>query len=120
MVSKDVCVILRKLPYSTSMVFDAISLSQVFSVFNQKSSVIFLDDGLYQLIDNQEPSNILQKKISLNIESLDLYDMDKVIVCLEDLNDRKLNKSDLCINAEIMDRQAIAIWINNQDIVLTF
>lgn len=55
-------------------------------------AICFLNDGVFNLVANQQPEQILQKDHISAFKLLDLYDLTHCFVCQESVDYRQLNQ----------------------------
>ena len=66
--------------------------------------VFFIDDGVLNLLDGQNPELLLQKDFIRTFKLLDLYDIEQRFVCADSLDQYNLQAEQLIISAEKIDR----------------
>jgi tRNA 2-thiouridine synthesizing protein C len=86
----------------------------VVAVFEQKVSVLFTDDGVFQLVDNSQT----QANTARGYRALPTYDVTDVFVDGSALKQRGLTPDLLAIPARVLTRAAIRKLIANQDVVV--
>ena len=69
--------------------------------------VFFIDDGVLNLLDGQNPELLLQKDFIRTFKLLDLYDIEQRFVCADSLDQYNLNTEQLIISAEKIDRTSL-------------
>jgi tRNA 2-thiouridine synthesizing protein C len=94
-ISKSFVFINRKVPYGTIYALEALEVVLIAAAFEQQVTLIFMDDGVYQLTQNQNPTNIGMKNFSKTFGALGDYDIGQIFVDYESLNLRGLNADDL-------------------------
>ncbi len=94
-VSKSFVFINRKAPYGTIYALEALEVVLIAGAFEQQVTLIFMDDGVYQLTQNQNPTGIGMKNFSKSFGALGDYDVDQIFVDYESLNLRGLTSDDL-------------------------
>ena len=70
----------------------------------EEIGVFFIDDGVLNLLDGQNPELLLQKDFIRTFKLLDLYDIEQRFVCTDSLDQYNLNTEQLIISAEKIDR----------------
>ena len=88
--------------------------------FEQPVSVVFLDDGVYQLKRGQEPDRVGRKHFCAGFPSLAIYDVHDVYVERESLALRGLGTEDLLMPVRVVDSAAIGALVEEHDIVMSF
>lgn len=131
-VSKSFICINRKAPYGTIYALEALEVVLIAGAFEQQVTLIFMDDGVYQLTRNQNPAGIGMKNFSKTFGALADYDIDKIFVDEESLFLRGLQASDLQLltnetadgeeqaSIKVVSRNELGDIIDSADILLNF
>ena len=82
--------------------------------------VFFIDDGILNLLDGQNPELLLQKDFIRTFKLLDLYDIEQRFVCTDSLDQYNLNTEQLIISAEKIDRTSLINKLSQAEKVFTF
>lgn len=82
--------------------------------------VFFIDDGVLNLLDGQNPELLLQKDFIRTFKLLDLYDIEQRFVCADSLDQYNLNTEQLIISAEKIDRTSLINKLSQAEKVFTF
>jgi tRNA 2-thiouridine synthesizing protein C len=93
------------------------------AAFDQDVSLAFIDDGVYQLKNNQQTSvtsGIGMKDFSKTYRALEDYDVEKLYVDKKSIEERGLTEDDLIVDVEILDDAQMAEMMEQQDVVLSF
>ena len=85
----------RRVPYGTIYALEALEVVLISAAFEQNVSLAFLDDGVYQLAKGQNTSRIGMKNFSPTYRALGDYDITKLYVERESLDERGLKSEDL-------------------------
>ena len=85
----------RKAPYGTIYAWESLEVVLIGAAFEQDVSLAFLDDGVYQLTKGQDTSAIGMKNFSPTYAALGDYEVTKIYVEKESLEERGLNLDDL-------------------------
>lgn len=85
----------RKAPYGTIYALEALEVVLISAAFEQDVSLAFLDDGVYQLVKGQNTAGIGMKNFSPTYRALGDYDITKLYVEQESLDERGLKPEDL-------------------------
>ncbi len=94
-VRKKLMFVNRKAPYGTIYALEALEVVLISAAFEQDVSLAFLDDGVYQLMQGQNTSGIGMKNFSPTYKALGDYDVKKLYVEKESLDERGLKPADL-------------------------
>ena len=86
----------------------------------EEIGVFFIDDGVLNLLDGQNPELLLQKDFIRTFKLLDLYDIEQRFVCADSLDQYNLQAEKLIISAEKIDRTSLINKLNQAEKVFTF
>jgi len=93
--SKKFLYINRKAPYGTIYAWESLEVILIGAAFEQDVSLAFMDDGVYQLIKGQDTTGIGMKNFSPTYAALGDYEVTKIYVEKESLEERGLSLDDL-------------------------
>lgn len=110
----------RKAPYGTIYALEALEVVLISAAFDQDVSLAFLDDGVYQIIKGQHTKAIDVKNFSPTYRALEGYDIEKLYVEKESLDQRGLTAADLLVDVEVMSSAEMSKMMAEQDIVISF
>ncbi len=85
----------RKAPYGTVYALESLEVVLIGAAFDQDVSLAFIGDGVYQLTKGQNTAAIGQKNFSTVYGALGDYDVNKIYVEKESLEERGLTLDDL-------------------------
>lgn len=74
----DLLLVQQQPPYSSASANEALDLALAAGAFEQKVALLFIDDGVYQLLNDQEPSSLQQKNIEKMLAALGIYGITKI------------------------------------------
>lgn len=118
--NKNILVIQRTAPYGSSLAREGIDYVLTSAAYDQNISLLFLGDGVFQLLAEQDSKNIQLKNQLSALEVLPLYDIENLYITEEDLAERNLNKEQLGLNVNIISRSHVHTLIAQQDHVVGF
>ena len=124
----------RKAPYGTIYALESLEVVLIGAAFEQDVSLAFLDDGVFQLTKGQNTDGIGVKNFSPTFRALGDYDVTKLYVEQESLDERGLSESDLQEimyededddwaekpSIRIVSRAEMTEIMSDQDVVLSF
>lgn len=117
---KKLCYINRKAPYGTVYALEALEVVLIGAAFEQDVSVVFMDDGVYQLKKDQDTADSDMKNFSPTYRALEMYDVEKLYVEKESMEARGLTEDDLLVPVEVMTSEQLTTLIDGQEVVLSF
>ncbi|MDU5793503.1 sulfurtransferase complex subunit TusC [Haemophilus parainfluenzae] len=86
----------------------------------EEIGIFFVDDGVLNLLDGQNPELLLQKDFIRTFKLLDLYDIEQRFVCADSLDQYNLQTEQLIISAEKIDRTSLINKLRQAEKVFTF
>ncbi len=99
--------VLRHSPYGSSLARASVDLALAMGAFEQDFDLLFLGEGVLQLLDNQDAGAIGLKSIGKALSSLPLYDMESVYVDATALSRLGIDRNRLVIAAEMLEDEDI-------------
>ena len=118
--AKKFMLVNRKAPYGSIYALESLEVVLIAAAFEQDVSVVFADDGVYQLKKGMQTKAIATKNFSPTYRALEDYDIDKLYVEAESLAARGLTAADLVTDVKVVDAKTLAGLIEQQDVVLSF
>jgi tRNA 2-thiouridine synthesizing protein C len=85
----------RKAPYGTIYAWESLEVVLIGAAFDQEVSVMFVDDGVYQLVKGQNTAGIGMKNFSPTYRTLGDYEVKNIYVDRGSLEARGLSEDDL-------------------------
>lgn len=110
----------RKAPYGTVYALESLEVVLITATFDQDVSVVFMDDGVFELAKGQNTKAIEMKNFSPTYRALDGYDVEKLYVERESLDARGLTEADLVVPVEVLSSAEMGRLMAEQDVVLSF
>jgi len=124
----------RKAPYGTVYALESLEVVLIGAAFEQDVTLAFIDDGVYQLMKNQNTAGIGMKNFSPTYKALGDYEVTKLYVEKESLEARGLTVDDLMDlkwedededwaekdSILVVTSAELAEIMNQQDVVLSF
>jgi len=85
----------RRAPYGTIYAWESLEVVLIGAAFDQDVSLAFMDDGVFQLVKGQDTADVEMKNFSPTYKALGDYDVTKLYVEKESLEERGLTLEDL-------------------------
>ena len=123
----------RKAPHGSIYALESLEVVLVGAAFDQDVSLAFIDDGVYQLMLNQNTSGIGVKNFSSTYKALGDYDVNQIYVEKESLELRGLKQENLLPltwedededwaekdSIQVVSSEALGDIIDKQDIIFS-
>jgi len=110
----------RKAPYGTIYALESLEVVLIGAAFEQDVSLVFMDDGVYQLCKGQDTAGVAMKNFSPTYRALEMYDVEKLYVDQASMEARGLTADDLVVDVEVLGSEQIADLMADQDVILSF
>ena len=107
----------RSPPYGADRARSLLDMALAASVYEQDIELLFLGDGVYQLLPGQDGDRINAKTIGNAMETLELYGIEAPLVEAAALEERNLRAEDLVIPAKALNADCIRELIGQSDVV---
>jgi tRNA 2-thiouridine synthesizing protein C len=134
MATKKFLYVNRKPPHGSIYALESLEVVLIGAAFEQDVTLAFIDDGVYQLLQNQDSSAIGTKNFAPTFRALGDYDVNKIYVERESLEMRGLGKEDLMPltwededddwaekdSIHVVSSTELADIIEQQDVILNF
>ena len=124
----------RRAPYGTIYALEGLEVALIGAAFDQKVSMAFIGDGVFQLKSGQDSSDLGMKNFSSTYRALGDYDITSLYVERESLDERGLALEDLMpltwededddwaekSSIHLIDRVKLVDLLEAQDVILNF
>jgi tRNA 2-thiouridine synthesizing protein C len=134
MITKKFLYVNRKAPYGTIYALESLEVVLIGAAFEQDVSVAFTDDGVYELVKGQDTKDIGMKNFSPTYSALGDYEVTKIYIDKESLQERGLSLDDLLDlkyededddwaekdSIRLVSRQELGEIMDQQDVVFSF
>ena len=124
----------RKAPYGTVYALESLEVVLIAAAFEQDVSLAFIDDGVYQIVNGQGTDGIGMKNFSNTYHALGDYEINKLYVSQESLDERGLSADDIMPlmyedeeddwaekpSVKIVSNKELSEIMSEQDVCLSF
>jgi tRNA 2-thiouridine synthesizing protein C len=111
-------------PYSTSLGIDALEAAFAATNIGLRVKFVFIDDGIYQLLNHQQSQAIGHKSLAKKLSALPLFDIEDIYVCAHSARERQIDLTDnLLVNSLsvcVVDNQEMKGLLDHADHILVF
>ena len=108
----------RAAPYGNNRAQLCLDAAFAAAVFEQHINYVFMDDGVYQLLADQNAEEINSKTLGRALQTLDLYGIENVYVLDTALSERNLSPEELLTPVEVLSADGIASLLSKSDRVI--
>ncbi len=117
--AKSVLLISRQAPWAGIGAAETLDIALAAGAFDLPLSMLFMDDGVFQLLDQQNPQQLEQKDLSANLQALPIFGIEQLYVSKQCLSQRGLDNSALVVAVDRLDNQQVQQLIRQYDYVMT-
>ena len=68
----------RRAPYGTVYALESLEVVLIGAAFEQDVSLVFMDDGVFQITKGQDTAGVEMKNFSPTYRALEMYDVEKL------------------------------------------
>ncbi|MFN3581157.1 MAG: sulfurtransferase complex subunit TusC [Pseudomonas sp.] len=115
---KSVLIISRHCPARLAA-REALDLALASAAFGVPTGILFMDDGVLQLLKGQDAALIGQKSLAANLQALPVYGVEEILVCKHSLAERGINSRECLLNARQVAGSEIASLLEHYDQVVS-
>ena len=116
---KDILLVFRHAPYGNALAREGLEAALACGAMGAKTSVLYINEGVWQLLESQNSSSIDCKNQAAMASALPLYDVDTIWVDEDSLKQRNLTSAD--INAgKIINRTRVQALLSSSKSILSF
>ncbi|SDO44086.1 sulfurtransferase complex subunit TusC [Pseudomonas jinjuensis] len=117
--SKSLLIVSRQAPWSGPGAREALDIALAGGAYDLPIGLLFLDDGVFQLVPDQRPASIEQKDLQANLQALPLFGIDELFTAARSLGERGLDADGLILPVQVLDDAALRDLIQRYDQVIT-
>lgn len=110
--------VMRHAPHVSSHVQEALDQLLTTAAFDQTVTVLFLDDGVWQLKQGQDASISGRRDTAAVLQALSLYDVEHILVEQESLQACGLTEADLVMRVRCVLRRDVHTMMTQHDIIM--
>ncbi|OOF87278.1 sulfurtransferase TusC [Rodentibacter ratti] len=112
----------RSAPHGKSFAREGLDALLAATAFcdEEEIGVFFIDDGVFNLLNGQQPEQLLQKDFIRTFKLLDLYNIEQRFICRESLDKFGIVEDRLIVSGKKIDRTVLFAKLNQADKLLTF
>lgn len=114
---KTLTFLARQAPFGSSSAKACLDMVLASAVFEQNVHYVFMDDGVWQLVNGHAPTAIHAKNTMAALQALALYGVDNVYALEESLVERQLTVAQLQIPVRLCSRAELSALVQSSDVV---
>jgi len=115
---KKILFIQREAPYISIRPQEGLEMLMLASSFNFQITLLFLADGIWQLVKDQDGKQVGRKNLGAMLQSLPLFDIHAIFAEESGLNKRNLTESDLGLSVTPVASGDISALMRSADLII--
>jgi len=117
--AQSILFLITRAPYGVEEAFAGLRMALAFAVNGAKTSVVLMEDGIYNAVAGQKPEVL---KMPSNADATkELFDFDvQVLVVREDLKERAVAEDGLLEGLKVIPRDDLRKLVAEHDVITTF
>lgn len=116
--TKKIAIVNTHSPFNTPIAKESLDLALIFGAFDQQVCVIFVENGVYQLLNGQDPETIQNKDFLATMKALALYDIEQIVCCSTSAKTRGIEPTQITDDAKLLSSHDIATLLQSVDHVV--
>jgi tRNA 2-thiouridine synthesizing protein C len=117
--SKSLLIISRQAPWSGPSAREALDIALAGGAYDLPIALLFLDDGVFQLVSAQQPKVLQLKDLGANLQALPMFGIESLYASAHSLRERGLADQPLLLPAEVLGDAELAALVDRHDQVIT-
>ncbi|WP_437880826.1 sulfurtransferase complex subunit TusC [Pseudomonas sp. LRF_L74] len=117
--SRSLLIISRQAPWAGPSAREALDIALAGGAFDLPLGLLFLDDGVFQLVGEQNAASLEQKDLMANLQALPMFGVESLYACEHSLAQRGLVGTALALPVKTLASADIAALIDRYDQAIT-
>lgn len=116
---QSLLIISRQAPWAGPSAREALDIALAGGAFDLPLAMLFLDDGVFQLLPEQQPTAVQQKDLTANLQALPMFGVEALYVAERSLQERGLQTHPMNLPVQMLDDSALTALIDRYEQVIT-
>lgn len=117
---KKIAFIFHTAPHATTAGREGLDALLAASAYSEDLAVFFVGEGVLQLLQSQEPEQVLSRDYISAFKLLELYDIEQKFICAKSLKEWGIAPGELIVDGDVISPLEIAAQWNEFDQLVTF
>lgn len=110
----------HRAPFGSESPQEQVDAQLVAATFGLPVAVLFQDDGVWQLLSQQDGAALDRRTLGAQLQALELYEVRELYVDAASLAERGLAPGQLALDVQVLDADGLRDLIARHDLVLRF
>ncbi|KOP51488.1 sulfurtransferase complex subunit TusC [Pseudomonas tremae] len=117
---RSLLIVSRQSPWSGPGAREALDIVLAGGAFDLPVGLLFLDDGVFQLVPQQSPTALQQKDLTANLKALPMFGVEALYACAHSLAERGIAADALSDEiSQLSTRSELSALFDRYDEVIT-
>lgn len=117
--ARSLLLVCRQAPWTGLAARESLDIALAGGAFDLPISLLFLDEGVWQLVKNQRSTSIEQKDLTANLQALPFFGVEEFYVANDDLRYRGLMLEELSLPLIGLEESDLKNLYAQHDLVVT-
>jgi tRNA 2-thiouridine synthesizing protein C len=117
---KSLLIICQQAPYGSDDALAAMDVAMSFAAFEQSVSILFKNDGVWQLLPEQQSASHQSKRLPHIMQSFELYGLEAVYADNAALEKREMLAQECSIPVQAIDSVEMTALLHAHDSIMVF
>ncbi|MGS4673693.1 sulfurtransferase complex subunit TusC [Citrobacter farmeri] len=118
---KRIAFVFSTIPHGSASGREGLDALLATSALTEEVGVFFIGDGVFQILQGQQPNVILARDYIATFKLLGLYDIEQCWLCAASLRERGLGEGvSFVVDATPLEPEALRCELGNYDVILRF
>lgn len=118
--TKTVAILNTQAPFSSAIGKEALDAALIFGSYEQAISLFFIGDGVFQVIGDQNATEIEVKDYLKTFSALGFYDIENIYVCQQSLTERNLPENFHISNIQVLTNKDFSQRLHQHNVIFRF
>ena len=109
-----------KAPFASANGKESLDVALIMGSYEQPTSLFFIGDGVFQVIEQQNPDSIQIKDYLKTFAALEFYDIENLYVCQDSLIKRNLPEQFNVDNIQVLSKTALSEVLHQHSVIYRF
>lgn len=119
-IEKTIAILNTQAPFSKAAGKEALDAALIFGSYEQPTSLFFISDGVFQVIEAQNATAIDVKDYLKTFSALEFYDIENIYVCQQSLTERGLTANFHLDNIQVLSNKDFSQRLHQHNVIYRF
>ena len=111
--------VITRQPPARAAAREALDLALAAAAFGVPTGILFMDDGVLQLLKGQDAGQLSLKSLAANLQALPVFGVEDIMVCRHSLSERGISSDSCMLDARGVSSSDIPVLLEHYDQVVS-